>query len=652
MSRPYPEYRDSGDVWLGALPSHWEVRRLKQVAHAYPSNVDKKSHEGELPVRLCNYTDVYYNDVIADADGLMAATASEEQIEKFSLRAGDVIITKDSETADDIAVSAYVPDDLPGVVCGYHLSMIRPKAGTSGAFLKRYFDSHYAKASVAVRANGLTRVGLGQYAVDNLLLPVPPLEEQTAIAALLDRETGKIDALVEAQRRLIDLLKEKRQALVSHAVTKGLDLAATMTDSGVEWLGNVPAHWQVAKLSGICAKIGSGKTPSGGGENYVDAGIAFLRSQNVYDEGLWLDELVYIPEAVDEEMSNTRVQPGDILLNITGASLGRTCIVPTPFQQANVNQHVCIIRLRDAARRDFVSLAMKSISTKGQIDAMQNGAAREGLNFQQIASLRIALPPVEEAIEIVKAIGSQIDGLDRLTEEAEAGIALLQERRAALISAAIAGKIDVREIAPPGVVDRATARRIVGAAVLELVADTPTSGRMTSAKRMYLAEAHAGVWELRGKPQRMAAGPFDGALMSEVEAELARVGHIETSQPGGPKSQVQYRLTGQLGALRAELDALLGDRRAAFDKMLADLGELESKGVEAVATLFAVWNDMLIDGETPTDDAVVDGVLNDWHAEKRDKFTKADLRNYLGWMGRHGMTPKGRGPRTKSGALL
>ena len=175
---------------------------------------------------------------------------------------------------------------------------------------------------------------------------------------------------------------------------------------------------------------------------------------------------------------------------------------------------------------------------------------------------------------------------------------------------------------------------------------------MTSAKRMYLAEAHAGVSELRGQPQRMAAGPFDGALMSEVEAELARVGHIAASQPGGPNSKVHYRLTGHRGALRAELDALLGDRRAAFDKMLADLGKLESKGVEAVATLYAVWNDMLIDGMTPTDDAVIDGVLNDWHAEKRDKFNRADLHNYLGWMRRHGMTPTGRGPRTKSGALL
>ena len=169
MSVPgYESYRDSGVEWLGQVPSHWEVRRLKQVADAFPSNVDKKTYDEDTPVRLCNYTDVYYNDVIFDDPEFMAATATSEQIARFTLRAGDTIITKDSETADDIASAAYVPNDMPGVVCGYHLSMIRPHAGTSGAFIKRYFDSAFAKASVAVRANGLTRVGLGQYAVDNL----------------------------------------------------------------------------------------------------------------------------------------------------------------------------------------------------------------------------------------------------------------------------------------------------------------------------------------------------------------------------------------------------------------------------------------------------------------------------------------------------
>jgi type I restriction enzyme, S subunit len=136
-----------------------------------------------LGVRLCNYTDVYYNDTIQPHLAFMDASASDDQIAKFTLRAGDTIITKDSETPDDIARSAYVPSDLPGVVCGYHLSMVRPNQHAHGAFIKRYFDTASSRAYFHISANGLTRVGLGQYAVDNAPIALPPFHEQTAEAS-------------------------------------------------------------------------------------------------------------------------------------------------------------------------------------------------------------------------------------------------------------------------------------------------------------------------------------------------------------------------------------------------------------------------------------------------------------------------------------
>lgn len=243
MSFPrYPKYRDSGVASLGEVPEHWDVRRLKYTCHVFPSSVDKKSLENETPVRLCNYTDVYYNERITPAIDFMTATASSDQIAKFTLRADDTVVTKDSETPDDIAVAAYVPVALPGVVCGYHLAMVRPLQCVSGAFVKRLFDSVYAKSLFATLANGLTRFGLGRYALDNAAFPFPPRDEQTSIAGFLNRETAKIDALIGEQQRLIDLLKEKRQAVNSHAVTKGLNPDAPMKPSGIEWLGDVPKH--------------------------------------------------------------------------------------------------------------------------------------------------------------------------------------------------------------------------------------------------------------------------------------------------------------------------------------------------------------------------------------------------------------------------
>lgn len=274
----HTKYKESGVDWLGAIPAHWRVLRLKHACAAFPSNVDKHSREHEPEVLLCNYTDVYYNERITSGLTFMRATASEDQIERFTLRAGDTIITKDSETADDIAIAAYVPHDLPGVVCGYHLSMVRPRGTTCGAFVKRLFDSMYAKARFEVAANGLTRVGLGQYALDNVEFPFPPPDEQATIATFLDREAAKIDALVAEQQRLIELLKEKRQAVISQAVTKGLDPNVPMKDSGVEWLGKVPAHWELGGLTRFIGPVVDyrGRTPT-----KVEDGVFLVTARNI-----------------------------------------------------------------------------------------------------------------------------------------------------------------------------------------------------------------------------------------------------------------------------------------------------------------------------------------------------------------------------------
>jgi type I restriction enzyme S subunit len=281
--------------------------------------------------------------------------------------------------------------------------------------------------------------------IKNQCFAIPPLAEQTAIAEFLDRETAKIDGLVAEQRRLMELLKEKRQAVISHAVTKGLNPHAPMKLSGIEWLGDVPGHWEVTRLGFLCFKIGSGKTPSGGGEAYLSEGITFIRSQNVYDDGLRLDDVVYVSEETDAEQSWSRVLPGDILLNITGASLGRTCLVPSVFDRANVNQHVCILRLASAASRTFIAMVLKSSGMKSQFDSAQNGAAREGLNFAQISKLALAVPPQIEQDAIVRHLETELLKFDTLTAEAQRAIDLLQERRTALISAAVTGQIDVRQ---------------------------------------------------------------------------------------------------------------------------------------------------------------------------------------------------------------
>ena len=240
----YDSLKSSGSAWLGDIPTHWGTKKLKFLATVQPSNVDKKTVEGEEPVILCNYTDVYKNEYIDSRLEFMQASATEAEIRKFKVDIGDVIVTKDSETPDDIAVPACIAEDVEGLICGYHLTQIKP-IDLHGRYLFRLFQSKGFNAQFAVAANGVTRFGLPQHAIANAFTPLPPLAEQQAIARFLDFKTAQIDALINAmgggsgisgsanekKKNMVGLLHEYRAALITNAVTgkidvRGFDVAA------------------------------------------------------------------------------------------------------------------------------------------------------------------------------------------------------------------------------------------------------------------------------------------------------------------------------------------------------------------------------------------------------------------------------------------
>ena len=444
----YPECKDSGVEWLGDVPTHWDVQRLKRICEVFPSNVDKKAHEGEESIRLCNYTDVYYNDKITSDMSFMEATASAAQIQKFTLRAGDTIVTKDSETADDIAISAHVPDDLPGVVCGYHLSMIRPNAGTDGLFVKRLFDSAYARACFEISANGLTRVGLSQYSLDNIALPFPPGDEQRVIAAFLDREAAKIDALVAEQENLIALLKEKRQGVISHAVTKGLDPAVPMKDSGIEWLGQVPAHWDVKRLKFVLDEIKAG--PFGSSltkDMYVSAGFRVYGQEQVIPNDFSVGDY-YIGEEKYKELGQYKISTGDILISCVG-TFGKIAIVPPEIEPGIINPRLMRLRCSPAVKPEYLATVLRSAVVFEQFSLLSRGGTMDVINIGTLSDIVLPVPNVGEQEAIFQFVEGETNKLDELNAEAQRAIELLQERRSALISAAVTGKIDVRR--PPTV---------------------------------------------------------------------------------------------------------------------------------------------------------------------------------------------------------
>jgi type I restriction enzyme S subunit len=426
----------------------WPQKRLKHLAQVRPSNVDKKTIEGEREVLLCNYVDVYKNDSITPDMPFMQATATEEQVQSFELRGDDVLVTKDSEDWRDIAVPAHVMTDMPGVVCGYHLALIRPdREQCCGRYLFYAFQAQSVADQFRVAANGITRYGL---AIDDLrtaLFPVPSLPEQQSIAAYLDRKTTEIDAVIAAKEQMLGLLQEKRQTLINRAVTRGLKAGVAVKDSGVECLGDVPVHWNITQPKYLSTKIVDGvhATPQ-----YVSAGIPFVTVKNLTaGPGISFVDLNYITREDHQEFSK-RANPelGDILIAKDGATLGTVRIIED-HQEFSIFVSVALVKpRRQLVSPRYFAFVLESHAVFQQFLSRQLGSALKHIHLVELRNVYLPLPALEEQQAICEYIDRETACLDRLVTLNREQITRLHEYRQALISAAVTGKIDVRLAEP------------------------------------------------------------------------------------------------------------------------------------------------------------------------------------------------------------
>ena len=404
--RSYPTYRDSGVGWLGELPEHWEVRQLAQVASYRTSNVDKKSKDDEAPVRLCNYTDVYYQDHIRASDGdFMPATASRGEIDRFKLYVGDILITKDSEDWRDIAVPALIQETADDFVCGYHLGILRSGPFIEPTFLFRAMQSVAVNQQLQVSASGVTRYGLPNAAVGNVLVPLPPLDEQRDIAAFLDRETERIDSLIAKKRLLIERLQEYRTALITRTVTRGLppeaaraaglDPSPRLKPSGVEWLGDVPEHWESLKPSYGFDQIGSGTTPKSDAEEYYDGTTPWVTTSELRETTIRETAKTVTASALADYPSLKIFPSGSLANAMYGATIGRLGILGI---QATVNQACCVFARPTRLSTRFVYHWLRGF--RDVLSANSAGGGQPNLSQEFLRSLRIPAPthPEQELI--------------------------------------------------------------------------------------------------------------------------------------------------------------------------------------------------------------------------------------------------------------
>ncbi|MDU1672684.1 restriction endonuclease subunit S [Veillonella sp.] len=414
--------KDSGVLWIGNIPVDWKlvsVKRLFSIGRGrviaqteldetgYPVYSSQTKDNGCL-----GYLDTYdydYPQLTWTTDGANAGS--------IFLRTGYYNCTNVCGTLSPI-------DDL--VDLRY----------------QKYALEHIAYNERRIDTNGY-KIMNNEMAIIKTLLP--PLSIQHQIADYLDIKCAQIDTIIAKEQSVIEKLQEYKRAIITQAITRGLNPSAKMKKNRPEWIGMVPEHWDVKKIKYLTSKIGSGKTPKGGSDVYTDEGVLFIRSQNVYNGYFDLSSVAFISHEIDSTMSNTRVYRNDVLLNITGGSIGRSCLYESD-EPANVNQHVCIIRCNNQMKPKFMQYFWNSRIGKISIDIYQSGANREGLNFTEIGNILIPTPELYEQNQIIDYLDGKCGVINNVIQQKHSLINKLTEYKQSLIYEVVTGKKEVPHV--------------------------------------------------------------------------------------------------------------------------------------------------------------------------------------------------------------
>lgn len=431
----YEKYGPSVVDWLGPIPETWTVVPVGRLFRR------KKATNFPEEQLLSVYRD--YGVVPKNSRDDNFNKPSEDLSSYQLVEPGDLVLNKMKTWQGSIAVS-----DYRGIVSpAYIVCEPNPLRGALPQFSPKFlhyslrspkYVSQYLRYSKGIRVNQWD-LGFDEFKSIEVLLP--PLGEQEAIVRFLDYETARIDDLIATQQRLIELLREKRQAVVTHAITGGLDSARPTKDGGSEWLPRIPAGWELPALSAITNKITNGYVgPTR--DVLVDDGVRYLQSTHVKRNAINFSVPYFVPPAWSEQHRKSVLKEGDVLIVQTG-DIGQVAVVPPEFEGANC--HALIIASpTKAIRGRFLSWVLNSDYGYHSLKSLQTGALHPHLNCDAVKTIKVPVPPLEEQDQIVRYIDGELESIERAGSGAQQMIDLLRERRAAVISAAVIGQIDVR----------------------------------------------------------------------------------------------------------------------------------------------------------------------------------------------------------------
>ncbi len=450
--KPYPAYKDSGVEWIGEIPEHWDIDRLKWSVTLCKNGIWGGEPDGEndlICVRVADF-DRHTNQVVLNEPTIRSIKPNERN-ERVLIK-GDLLLEKSGGGEQQPVGFVVLYDYDQEAVCSNFVARM-PIAKNHDSRYWNYLHNYLYSIRVNTRSIKQTTgiQNLDSYSYLSEYVGIPPLAEQTAIAAYLDRKTAQIDTLIDRKRRLIDLLQEERTAAISHAVTKGLNPNAPLKDSGVVWIGAVPESWEVKRLKFICdtTKGYAFKTTV-----FKTEGFPVVKASNIKN-GTIINVSEFISEDDAIAYSKVELRYGDLVIStvgstpdVTNSAVGQIALVPKEFDGSYLNQNTVRFELKENTNVNFGFLfySIDSYPYRKYLDLHAHGTANQAsLNIRDMLFYSIPIPPIEEQTTIAAYLDRKTAQIDQTIDRTQRQIELLQEYRTALISAAVTGKIDVRQ---------------------------------------------------------------------------------------------------------------------------------------------------------------------------------------------------------------
>lgn len=418
----------------------WPLRRLKYLATCNDEVLPESTDE-DYELEYLDIGNVTSSGTITGTKQLKFKAAPSRA--RRRVRHGDIIV---STVRTYLRAIARIDNPKPNLIVSTGFAVVRPSHKANADFLGYSLQSHTCIDEVVARSTGVSYPAITASELMKIPVPLAPPSEQRRIADFLDRETEKIDRLIDEKEKLIDLLKEKRKAVISHAVTQGLNPSAKMRDSRVPWLGWIPEHWQTLQLRRLSPYITSGSR--GWAKYYADQGNIFVRIGNLSRHSIRvkLEDIQYVDPPSGSEGERTRIQGGDVLVSIT-AYLGSIGLSDQSVAGGYINQHIALVRLpiNTQTMAHYLAYSLLGAPGQAQLGGAGYGGTKVQLGLEDVKALWFALPPKKEQAIIVSWINTRTQKIENTLLALKEAVSLLRERRAALISAAVTGRLGVRE---------------------------------------------------------------------------------------------------------------------------------------------------------------------------------------------------------------